>query len=1656
MATQIEILQQQKKLLAEIANNLEIQNRSLKNQNEIYSQIVENIKKMNVDSAIQGAQQLTKVLQETAKESASASGEQNSFYQELKKHLRETGEETELLTKLFGNMIPVANKTAQSLSFWQGLKEGIEGVVAIGRSMTSVLYGASKVLWNVALAVISFPFSMLQQLIDYASNSGDNELARQLEEIRKEFGYLNKTAGGAVITLARSLKGELANTGLSTYRVFGNLVERLQYFFEYAKNLGETLDAAMRRINIREDAEALGAFNKALGFSAEEQKAVAQTAIATGDSINEVNRQIANYAIQLSDAFGLTMKEVSRDIGKMMADVHHFGHLTAKEMAQAAVYTRRLGIEFKQLSSVMDKFTNFEDAAQGVAQLSQAFGLNIDAFKLMKEQDPAQKLEMIRKAFFAAGRSVESMTYQERRLLAQQTGLDDAAVKLAFSLKNQSLGYDEIVKKGDQAKKRQLSQVEALEKLANAIERLIKSGNIGNEGFIERFLRGFRVGILYSREFREIMINLRQTLIATYYAGIRVGLAFVKSFPGIRDWFKGISGIFQPARFRQMLNKIVNAFQEFFKDLQDNPRAGFRKFMENLKNGFTSWFFANSPNGQRMISGFKKFFVALSGAIAEGLKIAIKGIAKSLNFIAQLIKDPSSVFETAKTTASGTGSWIFYTLKPIFEAIKESWPILRDSFLNLFEVAFEKIKSNIGPVLQRFWPTLALLIFGPAFTRAIITSLTGSLLNIIGKGIANLFSKFLGMFRNLGSVEIPSSLSKQTENLNGLIKSQEQLGSAMQGSKVNWGNAILKAGLIAGFIFIITHAIMPKIIDLAKTIQEGNITTENILKVVGSVVAISGAMAMISFSVSAMLKTSQMISGAAIGKAAVGLAVIALVTAGMVYGAQQIIKAFSDFETSKIDNAVKALGSIGKIYLIASGVTVLATIIGAAVTGSFGIGAAAIAAGLIAIAATTTVMVTHGMAIMNAIDKFKPSGSISDFEAKTKAFTNVINTIGSFAGTVAQIIAATSPSIIELITNSGESRQQETLKQVEKIIRTLGEQMINIVNVVRDSIQSLFGSERELKSAQILGEVLGAVVNLGNVLRPPSEILNDPGFWAELNLDGVTDRIIAFSRYISVISNSLQRFIEEIKTLIVGDLSNGLTENQKNAVAVIPSLLSGIGDLAQALRPSSSFIAEASKGDFQQIMRHTSYFIEDVLHSIKNSGLFEKISEVINVIAVGFGSLNSEQLKTLNATAPVFRSIFSTISTIASVMGRGPMGGDIPRGQQTVINPSDAGTIYQMIQLVNTVFERISNGLPILITNIRTAFSGMTKSDADFFSRGVEGISKIFEVLPKIPEALSSLKGLRAEEIRNSAISNTDIISLLENFNKLLSGGSGQQGLVRIIDRLTKGFVIITNSISNPIVFSQKIQAIKNIFDILGSIPSMLEGMQRVSGNNNVVPTNVMQQPLMNLSRIVDSLASPTIDGTIPNPLLNNRINNILTERQFTGITSATKTKITNTLGIITDLTGEFSRIQNNEISIRQGTNNLIANITALENFMTVGGNKLLTISQELPVFINNIRDVNFASVARQIKRIIDEINAMNEQINNIGTIDINAPIRNVANILSVKQEEYRIKHGDLAINIEVKFSVDARDLETAIIDRPLSRVQIRPVEGLPPLRFRR
>ena len=208
---------------------------------------------------------------------------------------------------------------------------------------------------------------------------------------------------------------------------------------------------------------------------------------------------------------------------------------------------------------VIGKFDNFEDAATSASKLAQSFGLNVDALQLMNEQDPSKRVDTIRKAFFAAGNSVENMTRQQRTLLAQTSGVSEEALNQVFSLKNQGIAYDSIFKSAEDAGKKQMTQAEVMEQLGDNINRVVRYIEKG-KSFFESFLRGFTYGLSMSKSFMKIMSNITSSMNAIWYAGEKIGLAMGNAEGPARTLFETIAGIFDPEKYKAFADKIVGIF----------------------------------------------------------------------------------------------------------------------------------------------------------------------------------------------------------------------------------------------------------------------------------------------------------------------------------------------------------------------------------------------------------------------------------------------------------------------------------------------------------------------------------------------------------------------------------------------------------------------------------------------------------------------------------------------------------------------------------------------------------------------------------------------------------------------------------------------------------------------------------------------------------------------------------------------------------------------------------------------------------------------------------------------------------------------------------------------------------------------------------------
>ena len=597
--------------------------------------------------------------------------------------------------------------------------------------------GLVMTLGKVGFSILTLPLNLLSGLFSLAQaggGGGPSPIRLELENIRKEMGGLAQGAGAAAASALPQFREQLSNlagTGLSVRKVFGRgregLAKAMAYNLELTKALGPAVDGF--NSVMKKSAVELAMYRKGLGLTAEQQALMMKQAQAVGRDPVDAQREFASMAINMGEQFGMSATAIGKDMAEMKADFASFGTLSTRELGQTAVFARKLGIEVKALQGLVGQFDDFETAAQNAAKLSQAFGMNIDAMKMMAAQNPAERLSMLQKAFRETGKSVEQMSRQELKLLAAQSGLSEEAASLAFSQRGLSMSYDQVQKAGGKAEKKQLTQAEAMSKLADSIERVFGSGGGSQfKGFFDAFTQGFSRGIMKSQEFIKLFRGIRQSLKAVYWGAVEIGRQFIKLFPGIADMTKGLGDIFNPQRFRNLMKDLKDIFGRFFIDLRTDPKAGVETFIKNFKDVIGRFFGASGDGAKTFVEGGKAFLKALGGiAMAVG-PMLLEALAKGIGAVADFLADPPEI----PGAVSEMGMKLWEALVRLFGVLADR---LGPPVIRMFKSLWERVSPYVEQAAS--WALKAALT--KAFLTAVAGALGGAVVGALVKGVKRLF-----------------------------------------------------------------------------------------------------------------------------------------------------------------------------------------------------------------------------------------------------------------------------------------------------------------------------------------------------------------------------------------------------------------------------------------------------------------------------------------------------------------------------------------------------------------------------------------------------------------------------------------------------------------------------------------------------------------------------------------------------------------------------------------------------------------------------------------------------------------------------------------------------------------------------------------------------
>ena len=562
----------------------------------------------------------------------------------------------------------------------------LKGIYSIGKTVVSTLFSIVGVIWDLGKALLSIPFKAFDWLVAKAQSmgGGGNEYAQAIQNIKKEYGDLNQIAPKTIMSMARNT-ASLAEVGIKARRVYGNLGERMKEMLEFSQKLGPLFESFAGELE--ETGLKIPTLAKGMGLADEQALTVAQRAKTLGIKMQDQFLNIHKMSWTLGKNYGNATKLLNRDVAIAMKDVKRFGGATEAQMMGAAVYARSLGLELDKISGILDAFDTFEGAADVASKLAQTWGVQIDPFALLNEQDPVAIVDAIKQGFANSGKDITQFNRAEKDLLSQLTKLSPEITQQALSLHNQGVALEDVMKDANTASKSFSTLDGALEQLRGSIELIVQSGSMPQfTGFFDAWWQGIQRGIELNPQFRGLFRDIRQGLRFTFYDAKRVFDAFVENFPGVKDMIQGLRELFNPAKIGGLIRGINNEIISFLRNLKEG-KVTFSSLMSGITKQFENYLGGAEKGGSRFLEGLGAFgetVAKIAGSIIEWIGTAI---ADGIKWLTDFIHDPSKYLNPAiagveaGAKAIGQGATSLWT--PMWEGLQSAWKSILEALSGL-------------------------------------------------------------------------------------------------------------------------------------------------------------------------------------------------------------------------------------------------------------------------------------------------------------------------------------------------------------------------------------------------------------------------------------------------------------------------------------------------------------------------------------------------------------------------------------------------------------------------------------------------------------------------------------------------------------------------------------------------------------------------------------------------------------------------------------------------------------------------------------------------------------------------------------------------------------------------------------------------------------
>ena len=1388
-----------------------------------------------------------KELEAALKKSKEAGSDWRAGIKESIEEIEDFGDAANVARKILKNLAKenktLATAMVAGAGAIKGFAAGFKLLKAAATSVIGVIQSVGSALFDLGAAILSAPFKMLEGLIGMAKEGmGSTELAQAFENVREVFGDVSKDAGGSVIKLGTSLTQGMIGPGLSAIRVFGTLSEAIEYANKVASASPVLFDSM--RDQFEKNGKSILAMSKGLGIAEEDFTGLMSAAKATGREIEDIEVEIAKYAKGLSAQFGLNSKLISRDMGKAMKDVKHFANSTIQEIAKASTYAHGLGLELKDITGVLDAFNTFDQAAENVSKLSQAFGVNIDTMKLLEAKTPDDALAMLKDSLAAAGKSADTMNRQELQLLASTVGMSEEAVRQSFSLKNQGIAHNKVTQAAKGLEAQSMSTSEAISSMTNDIVRAVKSGPTPESNSLwGMFFDGFLQGITRTGEFRELLANLRKDFYVIIGAGRELGIAFVDAFPGFKEILEGLADVLSPQKIGGLFNSFKDTFKKFFEDIRSGTGT-VKGLMEALQGNFTDYLTKAGPGGQKLLQGLRDFWEAVKKIIVSAIDYLGDMMKDAFNAIADAI---SGKYDSAIGGALGG---VQKEVSPIITALGGLFEKIKGPLARIFDQFFDWIGEKISAFWSKYWHKILAVTIGPSIVGGLASVMTARLAQ--GPLVAAL-NRVAGLPGGAAGPTAPGAAGPTAPETSGLPTksggpSAPDYGptktAMFKGGAAKIGSAAVDVAAFAGKAIIAVEAMK----ELMSAIKKANLSEKDFKQVMALVDALlnfyakTQAIAGVTGVVQTMAdKLPQGKGGGGGGgvSATTGYGAIAATIVGMLIASEAIILAAThhEFDVNKLNAIASMIDPIGNMFIKAALVAGAGTALGALAASSGGLSVGALTAGLVSIGAVVAAMIGSAEYMIKSAASLEGDGT--QIKAKAEAMAAIINAISGMMTAAAETIKAMPFTMFESASTRKE-KFEEVRQTMEDIFgKDANSGIMGIITTIKNASATL--NESNVGAVTAIAGVFGAIGNIVGGISKAIESMNSKvegsALFGLLQASGKTlspEVLGAVNNFLDVFMMRAQTMISTIldalqgipvdKAEAIGKAGGGIAQVISAVGSVISSLTSGLSSFVKrtstdeksagimGLRAATSSAESFDAESFNTMITALEQKLPSLIGSLNI--MLKAVTD--NVILMA-GKITTEKIEGVASVVSIIQSLGSMMSSLSKSTSSAPP-----------INVAGINsTINITLPSLADILKSMSENLPPMIGKILEAVHNapITSSDTQkltSISKIFETVGTLFDIVTKVTPTIMSIDEKANEAAGQTLVTNKlDVKAmsdqLVQRFEVIAAALESLTGKdkIKILQR------IVAASKDIPTVNPQSFASLKGITTLLTSVNEM-------------------------------------------------------------------------------------------------------------------------------------------------------------------------------------------------------------------------------------------